>query len=111
MPRLATILILVVVYSLDHISGFSQMRQWSSSDPRYEPFDLQSEETPEAVTGSVAAIAPRLESMGFQNRGHFQSFEGRAQRRGLRHIVRESSIASICQALHGGRRIESSSKD
>ena len=58
--------------SLDHSSGFCQMRQWSSSDPRYEPFDLRSEETPDAVTGSVAAIAPRLESIGFQNRGHFR---------------------------------------
>ena len=84
---LTSILILGVVIPWITAPVFVKTRQWSSSDPRYEPFDLRSEETPEAVTGSVAAIAPRLESIGFQNRGHFQGFEGRDQRRGLRHVV------------------------
>ncbi len=45
---------------------------WTTADPNYEPFDLQSEQTPRPVTESVAAISPQLETLGFTNRDHFR---------------------------------------
>jgi hypothetical protein len=45
---------------------------WTTADPKYEPFDLQSEETPRPVKESFAAISPQLEALAFTNRGHFR---------------------------------------
>ena len=45
---------------------------WSAADSRYEPFDPRSAETPEPVSGSVAAISPQMESLGFRNLGYFR---------------------------------------
>ncbi len=55
------------------VSPFKLKRiHWTTADPNYEPFDLQSEQTPRPVTESVAAISPQLEALGFTNRGHFR---------------------------------------
>ena len=68
------LLLLALVIGVPWIVTPLKLKQthWTTADPKYEPFDLQSEQTPQPVTESVAAISPQLESLGFTNRGHFR---------------------------------------
>ena len=88
------------IYWIVFLSKLKQIH-WTTADPNYEPFDLQSEQTPRPVTESVAAISPQLEALGFTNRGHFRLSKLSAQWRGSPHTLRESAITPVREALVG----------
>lgn len=67
------VLLLGMVIVIPWIMGIAVLRRhWTTSDPHFVPFNPLFDEAPEQVAGSIAAIVPEMEALGFQNRGHFQ---------------------------------------